>query len=272
MRPKADRQTVWDTKTALITGASSGIGAATARRLAAEGLVVLLAARRLDRLESLAEEINASGGAASVLAADLSTEAGRLALVEQVTQAVGCPDVLVNNAGFGYYGYTDRMPWDAARAMIEVNAAAPVHLTRLFLPQMLARGAGHIINIGSVNGFMPSQGTAIYSASKAFLGAYTTALYRELAGSGVRVSLVAPGPVATEIFDASEKIENGRRIPAEKGAIPAAAVAACVWSLLRRPRRYVFVPWYWRWTAVTEFFFGWAMDLAGPVLLRRDKR
>ena len=262
----------WKGKTALITGASSGIGAATARRLAAEGLGVILAARRTERLQSLADELRARGGQATALAVDLSEESERQALYDQVTQLSGCPDVLVNNAGFGYYGYTDAMPWEAAHAMIEVNAAAPVHLARLFLPQMLARGSGHIINIGSVNGFMPSQGTAVYSASKAFLGGYTTALYRELAGSGVRVSLVAPGPVATEIFDASEKIENGFRIPAEKGAISPDAVGSCVWSLLRRPRRYAFVPWYWGWTRLAEFYFGWAMDLVGPALLKRAKK
>ena len=256
----------------MITGASSGIGAATARRLAAEGLAVILVARRLDRLQALADEILTAGGQARVLVADLSQESERLALSGQVEQQTGCPDVLVNNAGFSYYGYTDLMPWDTARSMIDVNTVAVAHLTRLFLPAMLARHSGHIINIGSVNGVMPSQGTAFYSASKAFVHAFTAALYRELAGSGVNISVVSPGPVATEIFDNSEKIENGLRIPAESGAISAETVASCVWSLLLRPRRYAFVPWYWRWTAFAEFFFGWAMDLAGPVLLRRSKK
>jgi len=187
-------------------------------------------------------------------------------------QQAGCPDVLVNNAGLAYYGYTDVMPWEAARAMIDVNVTAAVHLTRLFLPGMLARRSGRLINIGSVNGVMPSQGTAVYSGSKAFLSAFTAALYRELRGSGVQVSVVLPGPVATEIFDNSEKIPNGFRIPAEAGAISPTAVADCAWSLLLHPRRYAFVPWYWRWTSIAEFAFGWAMDLVGPILLKRQVR
>jgi short-subunit dehydrogenase len=259
----------WQGKVALITGASSGIGAATARRLAAQGLQVILVARRLERLKVLANEIRTAGGQAEVLTTDLGQESDRLKLVADVERQFGCPDVLVNNAGFAYYGYTADMPWETAQAMIDVNATAAAHLTHRFLPGMLERHSGHIIIMGSVNGVMPSQGTALYSASKAFLSGFTTALFRELAGSGVAISVVLPGPVATEIFDNSEKIKNGFRIPAESGAISAETVASTVWSLLLRPRRYVFVPWYWRWTAFAEFFFGWAMDLAGPILLRR---
>jgi len=262
----------WQGKVALITGASSGIGAATARRLAAEGLKVILVARRLDRLQALANEIRAAGGQAGVVSADLSTEAARLELFNKVEQQYGCPDVLFNNAGFAYYGFTDLMPWDTARAMLEVNSIAAAHLTRLFLPGMLARRSGHIINTGSVNGVIPSQGTALYSASKAFIHAFTTALYRELVGSGVRVSEIIPGPVATELFDNSEKIENGLRVPAEAGAVSPESAASVVWSLLRWPRRYVYVPWYWHWTSLAEIFFGWAMDLVGPILLKRQQK
>jgi short-subunit dehydrogenase len=262
----------WQNKTALITGASSGIGAAVAQRLAKEGLRVILVARRLERLQALAAEIQGCGGRAEVIAADLSREASRLEVFERVTQLCGCPDVLVNNAGFAYYGYTDVMPWQTAADMIETNVTAAVHLCRLFLPGMRARRSGHIITVGSVNGIMPSQGTAVYSATKAFVGSFTAALYRELRGSGVEVSVVYPGPVATELFDRSEKIENGFRVPAEAAAIRPEAVADCIGSLLRRPRRYAYVPWYWAWTAPAEFFFGWAMDLAGPMLLRRQKK
>ncbi|HVP20748.1 MAG TPA: SDR family oxidoreductase [Anaerolineaceae bacterium] len=262
-------KTSWQNKTALITGASSGIGAAVTRRLAGQGLRVVLAARRLERLQSLADEIERRGGQAAVLAADLSQESTRLEIFKRFSQLYGCPDVLVNNAGFAYYGYTDRMPWSAARGMIDLNVTAAAHLACLFLPGMLARRSGHIINVGSVNGVMPSQGTALYSASKAFLGAFTTSLHRELRGSGVQASVVYPGPVATELFDNSEKIANGLRVPAEAAAISPETVADCVWSLLLRPRRSAYVPWYWAWTAPAEFFFGWAMDLVGPALLKR---
>jgi short-subunit dehydrogenase len=260
----------WQNKTAVVTGASSGIGAAVARRLAAEGLRVVLVARRLDRLEALAVEIRRRGGLAEVIVADLAQESARIEVFRSVSQICASPDVLVNNAGFAYYGYTDRMPWSSARGMIDLNVAAAVHLAGQFLPGMLARRSGHIINIGSVNGVMPSQGTAVYSGSKAFVGAFTAALHRELRGSGVQASVVYPGPVATELFDNSAKIENGFRVPAEAAAIPPEAVAGCVWSLLRRPRRSAYVPWYWSWTAPAEFFFGWAMDLVGPALLKKQ--
>lgn len=264
----------WKGKVALVTGASSGIGAAVARRLAREGLRTILVARRAEKLQALVDEIERSGGKASLIVADLAQEAARLELFRQLGEICpDCiPDVLVNNAGFAYYGYTEVMPWEAARDMVEVNDLATVHLTRMFLPGMLARRSGRIINIGSVNGVMPSQGTAVYSASKAFVNAFTAALYRELRGSGVEVSVVVSGPVATELFNVSETIKNGFRVPAERGAISPETVADCAWSLLRRPRRYVFVPWYWRWVSVAEFTFGWAMDLVGPVLLKRQPR
>ena len=264
----------WQGKIALVTGASSGIGAAVARQLAHEGLEVVLVARRADRLQALAGEIEGAGGKASLIVADLTQEAQRLELFQrfQILYPGGTPDVLVNNAGFAYYGYTDVMPWETARDMIEVNDTAIVHLTHLFLPGMLARRSGHIINIGSVNGVMPSQGTAVYSASKAFINAFTASLYRELRGSRVQVSVVLSGPVRTELFDVSAAIQHGFRIPAERAAISPQAVARCAWSLLQRPRRYAYVPWYWRWVSIAEFAFGWAMDLAGPALLKQHAR
>ncbi len=263
----------WQGKVALVTGASSGIGAAVARQLAQEGLEVVLVARRAERLQALAGEIERGGGKASLIVTDLAQEADRQEIFRRFQHLYpgSSLDVLVNNAGFAYYGYTDTMPWETARDMIAVNDVAIVHLTHLFLPGMLARGAGHIINIGSVNGVMPSQGTAVYSASKAFINAFTASLYRELRGSRVQVSVVLAGPVKTELFDVSAGIPHGFRIPAEWAAISPQAVARGVWALLQRPRRYAYVPWYWRWVSIAEFAFGWAMDLVGPALLKRQR-
>ena len=125
-------------KIAVITGASSGIGEATARRLASAGLQVTLVARRVERLLKLKKEIEASGGKAKVIAADLSLEADRSRVFETV-QAGGGADVLINNAGFGWYGYYKNMPWETAREMLQVNIGAAVHLTSLFLPEMQKR-------------------------------------------------------------------------------------------------------------------------------------
>lgn len=254
---------------ALITGASSGIGEAIARRLGAGGARLVLAARRVDRLQTLADEITAAHGEALIIPADLSTEAGCQALYEQVMQACGVPDILINNAGLGWYGYLAEMPWDDARNLIQVNIAAVVQLTRLFLPGMRARRSGHVINIGSIAGQIPSQGTAVYAGSKGFLDAFTTALHREMQGSGVRISLVCPGPVKTEFFDQSEQI--GRRIPAERFAVPASRVAESVAGLLHRSRRVVYVPWFLAITPWVERLFGWAMDGVGPLLLRQKR-
>lgn len=262
-------QNPWQGKTVLITGASSGIGAATASRLAAEGLTVALVARRRERLEELAEHIQSGGGKAHVFPADLTVEEQRTALFEQVEAAIGIPDVLVNNAGYTYLGYLDEMNWADARMMIEINDTAAVHLTRLVLPGMIARRSGHVINMSSVTGLMPSQGNAVYAASKAFLTAFSTALVRELHGSGVRVSAVHPGPVRTEIFDVAANLENAQRVPAENSAIPPEEVAEEVWNLLRRPHRSVIVPWHWSWVVPTELLFGWVMDRTGPFLLRK---
>ncbi len=259
----------WQGKLALITGASSGIGAATARRLAAEGLTVALAARRRERLEALAAEIHANNGKAFIFPVDLSQEGQRVALFQQVTAELGELDVLVNNAGFAYFGYTDEMSWETARGMMEVNNTAAVHLTRLALPGMIARRAGHIINVGSVTALIPEQGNAMYAATKAFILAFTTALHRELVGSGVRASAVLPGPVKTELFDVTERQENSSRLPAERFAIPPQQVAGKIWWLLNHPRRYAIVPWYWGWVAVVEALFGWLIDHLGTIILRK---
>ena len=203
----------WKDKLAVITGASSGIGEALARKLAAQGLQVVLVARRRERLESLAEEIRAAGGgSARILTADLRREADRVRLCEQAGNA----DVLVNNAGLGWYGYGDQMSWKTAQEMLQVNVEAVVQLSLAFLARMRQRNAGHIINIGSISGSLPSQGIALYGATKSFLDNFTTALHRELAGTHVHVSVVRAGPVKTEFGEAALALENGGHVPTEK--------------------------------------------------------
>jgi short-subunit dehydrogenase len=257
----------WKGKIALITGASSGIGAATARKLAQEGLRVVLVARREERLQALAEEIRAAGGQAHVIAADLSCEEARQKLYDTVRRNWGPVDVLVNNAGLGWYGYGAEMDWAAARRIMQVNVDALVHLTLLVLPNMRARGHGHVINIGSIAGNLPSQGIAIYSATKSFLDNFTTSLHREMRGSGVHISVVKPGPVTTEFFDVASCA--GRQMPAERFGVSPEMVAGRIWSVLRHPVRMAYVPRYYWFAQWIEPYFGWIMDLLGPLLLRR---
>ena len=259
-------------KTVLITGASAGIGESFARYLAAQGWHTLLAARSEDRLQKLAREINASGGRADVLPGDISQHEDRECLIEKVNDITGGLDILINNAGFGWYGYFHQMPWKVAEQMAAVNILAVVHLTRLVLPGMLARGGGHIINIGSVAGGFPNQGVALYSASKAFMDAFTTSLHRELRGSGVHASVMRLGPVQTEFFSRARKLENGGTVPAEKLAIPVERINKALGRLIQRPRRVVYVPWFLGASKAVELLFGGVVDQLGPLLLRRDDR
>ena len=259
-------------KTALITGASSGIGAATAAALAAQGLKVVLVARRQERLEQLAYDISTKSGQALVMPADLSNALGVDQLVRDLFQKGIRVDVLVNNAGFGWYGYYADMAWETAHEMLLVNVSAVIQLTRLLLPAMLDKRCGHIINIGSIAGSMPNQGIAIYSASKAFLDAFTTSLHRELRGSGVQVSVVRPGPVRTEFFQTARTLPEGGSVPAERLAVSADSVARAVVNLLSHPRRVVFVPWFLAASGWLELLFGGLIDHLGPLLLRRRKQ
>jgi short-subunit dehydrogenase len=255
---------------AVVTGASSGIGAETASRLASLGYRVVLAARRRDRLEALAADIRGAGGAAEVVAVDLSAEDGPRRLFDEVSRRFGEADVLVNNAGFGWYGYFDQMPADTARAMIQVNSVSPIQLAALFLPGMKERRRGHIINVSSVAGSIPSQGVAVYSATKSFVDSFTTALYREMAGTGVAVSAVRPGAVASEFSSVAAGLSAGRPVPAGRLAVPPSAVAQVICGLLSRPRRAAYVPRGLMIVPWIEFAFGWLIDLLGPLLLRRQ--
>ena len=261
--------TILKDKLAVITGASSGIGAATARRLAGEGMLVVLVARRTDRLESLAEEIRTLGGRAHLIPADLTREDERLRVFSEVSDMFGEADVLVNNAGLGWYGYGSDMPWKTARKMLQVNVEAVVQLSLSFLPGMRRRNAGHIVNIGSISGSIPSQGIALYGATKSFLDNFTTALHRELTGTHVHVSVVRAGAVRTEFGEAALKQENGGHVPTEHIGVTADQVAWRVWKLLLHPRRVIYIP---RWLQVVpqaELAFGWIIDRVGPLLLKR---
>lgn len=177
--------------TALITGASSGIGADLAREFAHAGYDVILLARRRDRLDTLAAEL---GRSARVLVADLAAADAPA----QIFAATGPVDLLVNNAGFGGYAAFASQDIAAQAAMIQVNITALTALTRLYLPAMLERRAGRVLNVASIVGFMPCPGLAEYAASKAYVLALSEALYAELQGSGVTVTCLCPGATETE--------------------------------------------------------------------------
>ncbi len=256
-------------KIVLITGASSGIGAISAEYLSTKGFVVILVARRVEKLISLAEKISQKGGIAHYFACDLSIEQDRVALFSTLQTKNLMPDILINNAGFGWYGHYESMDWKTGRDLIATNVEAVAHLTHLFIPTFLNKGYGHIINVGSVVGKLPEQGVALYSSSKAFMDAFTTSLYREFRGSGVTVSVLRLGPIKTEFFDAARSHVNGGNVPAEKMATSAEDVAKGIYRVILHPRKVVYIPWYQVFSPLLEVFFSWALDLVGPLLLGR---
>lgn len=230
---------------------------------------VAIVARRGDRLGEVAAEINAAGGKAISIIADLTRAEERLRVSRVVNSQLGPVDVLVNNAGIAWYGFGEDMSWPLAWEMIQLNLAAAAHLTLQVLPQMKARRTGHIINIGSIAGSLPSQGVAVYGATKAFIDNFTTALYRELRGTGVRLGVIRPGFVNSEMSAKAAARPNGSPIPAERFGVSPERVAERVWDMIRRPRRVTYVPRLLRLVPWFELTFGWLIDRIGPVLLRR---
>ena len=185
--------------TALITGASAGLGAEFAKLFAADKHDLILVARRRERLDALAAElVKAHGIKANVVAADLAAADGAQVVIKEVDKLGLTVDMLVNNAGFGSTGRFAEL--DAAREseMVAVNIAVLVTLTRHYLPGMIARKQGRILNIGSTAGFQPGPFMATYYASKAFVNLFTEALAYELKGTGVTATVSCPGATATE--------------------------------------------------------------------------
>jgi NADP-dependent 3-hydroxy acid dehydrogenase YdfG len=190
---------------ALVTGASSGIGEATALALAAEGATVAVVARRRDRLDDLTRRVEDAGGRALAVEADVSDQHQAAAAVESVVAELGRLDTVVNNAGLmriGPAAEADPADWDH---MISVNVSGLLYVTRASLPHLIAaaadspRGVADVVNISSTGGRVARPGTAVYSLTKFGIGAFSEAIRQEVLGQRVRVSLVEPGTVQTEI-------------------------------------------------------------------------
>jgi short-subunit dehydrogenase len=200
--------------TAVVTGASSGIGAAVARELASRGHAVVLVARREERLRSLAADLASDQGViADAFACDLGSPAGRDQLAEHLRGLGRSVEVLVNNAGFGHQGDFVTSPSKRMLEMVRLNVEAVVDLTGRFTTGMVERGRGSVINIASMAAFQPLPGSAIYGASKAFVLSFSEAIRTELRGTGVGVTAVCPGPVRTEFMDAAGMGDIDERTP-----------------------------------------------------------
>jgi len=209
--------------TALVTGASAGLGVEYARLFAADKHDVVLVARRRDRLDALAAELSTTHGiSAHVIAADLGTSDGATALVAELRTRGLDIEFLVNCAGFGSNGRFAEL--DSAREleMVQLNITALVTLTRALLPPMIARGRGRVLNIGSTAGFQAGPFMAVYYASKAFVNLFTEGLAYELHGTGVTATVSCPGATATEF---AERAGNERSWLFRLGAMSATTVA-----------------------------------------------
>jgi NADP-dependent 3-hydroxy acid dehydrogenase YdfG len=194
-------------KVALITGASSGIGEATARRLAEQGATVILVARRKDRLDKLVKEIKKAGGKAEAIEADLQKDSVAPKLIERVIKDYGRIDILVNNAGVMLLGPVINAPLEEWENMISLNVLSLMRLTHAALPHMQKAKSGHIINISSVAGRIATANSAVYNASKWAVNAFTEALRQEVVTDklNIRTTLIEPGAVATELVSHNRK-------------------------------------------------------------------
>ena len=227
---------------ALVTGASSGIGAATARRLAATGASVALAARRMDRLETLATEIGAAGGTALVIECDVTKQDEASEAVEQTVSELGRLDTLVNNAGVMLLGPAVDAPLSEWEQMVELNVLGLLYCAHAATPHLLraaadgSRQVADMVNISSVAGRVARNGNGVYSLTKHGIGAFSESLRQEVAKRYVRVSLVEPGATATELasHNRAEVLEN---IKSQFGQTMAAEdIADTITYIVTRPR------------------------------------
>jgi short-subunit dehydrogenase len=193
-----------DTSTAIVTGASSGIGVEFARELARRGQNVTLVARREDRLRTLADELAKEHSVtADVVKADLATEEGRRGMIDAVAANGKTVEILVNNAGYGSAGFFQRLDAESETRMVRLNCEAVVALAGEYLPGMIERGRGGVLNVASVAGFQPVPRQATYAATKAFVKSFTDALHTDLHGTGVTATALCPGLVPTEFSEAA---------------------------------------------------------------------
>jgi NADP-dependent 3-hydroxy acid dehydrogenase YdfG len=236
-------------KIVLITGASSGFGADAARLFAKEGCIVILAARRMDRLAALAEQIRAEGGQALAVALDVTEQSQIDDAVQTVLDTFGRIDILFNNAGFGRLDWLETLdPEHDIDAQIDINLRGVIQVTRAVLPSMLARRSGTIINMSSVAGLIAAPMYSIYAATKYGVRGFTDALRREVAPFGIHVSGLYPGPAATEFGQHSGSDNAIKKNLKTPGGIymTSVYVARRTVGLAKHPRRTLIIPWWFR--------------------------
>lgn len=237
-------------KTALVTGASSGLGTDFARQLAAQGCHLILTARRLERLQELQTEIITRYGVkVDCLVSDLAVPDAARQLYEQIKAAGQTVDVLINNAGHGLYGEFWQTPWARVHQMLELDMVALTQLTHLFVADMVARDSGYILQVASIGAFQPSPTYAAYSAAKSYVLSLGEALHYELRHTHVTCTVLCPGVTRTEFFEvAGQRMTAYQRLT----AMDSAEVARIGLTALVKGRSYVVAGWI-------NAFFAWSI-------------
>lgn len=224
-------------KVVVITGASSGLGDATARMLSAEGAIVVLGARRVERIESLADELNKKGGKALSVPTNVTDAAHLKRLVDTAVKTYGRVDVIINNAGIMPHSPLERLKIEDWNQMIDVNIKGVLYGIAAVLPYMTKQKSGHIINVSSVAGHKVSPGGAVYSATKHAVLAISEGLRQEVKPYDIRTTVISPGAVATELPNSATEadVAAGMKKFYDDVAIPADSFARAVVFAMRQP-------------------------------------
>src|SRR6266404_480963 len=222
-------------KVVAITGASSGIGEATARYLAGHGVAVVLGARRDDRLKALAAELERDGGKAEAMAVDVTKRTDLAAFIKRTQERFGRLDVLVSNAGLMPLSLLDELKVDEWDRMIDVNIRGVLHGIAAALPVFREAGSGHFVNVSSISGLNVAPTTAVYSGTKFAVRAISEGLRQE-AGNSIRVTIISPGAVQTELAESISSADLKKRVMAfQKNAIPPLAIARAIAFAIEQP-------------------------------------
>ena len=261
---------IFKDKTIIITGASEGIGAATARKFADAGANLMLVARTKRNLEAVAEEIS-DRCKVRIFAMDVSDPAACVDLFKKAEFEFGRIDVLVNNAGNHSRGTVENVSPENLGRMIDVNLKAPVMLSRLAIPHLRQSGGGAIINVASIAGRTAVAGSATYSASKFGLRIFTFALAEELRGSGIRVAAVSPGPVVDTDFIMAN-IDETNVINFSQPMSTAAEVAQAILDICGNQQREISLPWSSGVLSTLGYIAPWFMRALRPMLIRKGER
>ena len=249
-------------KVVLITGASSGFGMDAAWLFAREGCSVVLAARRIDRLQALAAAIQKEGGEAFAVPVDVADRQEIQLMVDTVLDLYDHIDILFNNAGFGRLAWHENLDTERdIETQLDVNLHGVIHVTHAILPHMMKRRSGHIINMSSVAGWIAAPTYTIYAASKFGVRGFTDALRRECQPFGIEVSGIYPGPAVTE-FGQHTGDHPMRKSALRRyfRAMTSAEVAERVVELAKHPRRAVIMPWYYRIAIWADWHMPWLVD------------